>query len=98
MKKTVGMMGLKGVPGLNIVSSLDKSSHRGNQMASGKQNVPKHQNPLVEQNPPIKHSFPNKPNAGRTGKNKNSSSLVRIYDRASSSKFKCDPQAQGPRC
>ena len=29
LKKTVGMMGLKGIPGLNIVSQLDDGEGRG---------------------------------------------------------------------
>ena len=35
LKKTVGMMGMKGVPGLNIVSSLDKSGSSGNPGSNG---------------------------------------------------------------
>ena len=41
LKKTVGMMGLKGVPGLNIISSLDKpGGNNNNNNNPGKNNRP----------------------------------------------------------
>lgn len=40
LKKTVGMMGLKGVPGLNITSSLDKPGGNSNHNNAGKGNRP----------------------------------------------------------